>query len=95
MGQREWLYVFCYDISRDKDRRRLVKQLEEHMARVQYSVFEGMMAHDEAKKLAERCAPFLGIDDSSRVYALSSAGHARSFVFGAGYLPEPEGYYLL
>lgn len=63
--------------------------------RVQKSVFEGMLRASEAERLAKQCARFLGEEDSLRVYCVSPAGHARSFVFGAGILPEREGYYLL
>lgn len=95
MADREWLYIFSYDVSKNYDRRRVVAVLEKRAHRVQYSVFEGMMTHKQAVHLAENCARYLGEKDSLRVYALSAAGHRNSFVFGAGVLPEREGYYLL
>lgn len=95
MADREWLYVFCYDVSKNHDRRRLVALLETHLARVQYSVFEGMLTDGQARRLGQQCAGFLGVDDSLRVYAISAAGHGRSFVYGAGVMPEREGYFLL
>lgn len=95
MADREWLYIFCYDVSKNYDRRRLVAVLEKQMARVQYSVFEGMLTDKQARRLGENCARYLGVDDSLRVYAISAAGHDRSFVYGVGALPEREGYFLL
>jgi CRISPR-associated endonuclease Cas2 len=95
MADREWLYVFTYDVSKNHDRRRVAARLERELVRVQYSVFEGPLTHIQAKRLAEACARFLGVDDSLRVYAISAAGHGRSLVYGAGQLPEREGFYLL
>jgi CRISPR-associated endonuclease Cas2 len=95
MADREILYVFCYDISRDYDRTRVAALLEKELIRVQYSVFEGMLTKKNARRLAESACQFLGETDSLRAYAISKAGHQNSFVYGAGYLPEQEGYYLL
>jgi CRISPR-associated protein Cas2 len=95
MADREWVHVFCYDVARDRDRRRLADVLERELVRVQKSVFEGPLTQTQARRLADRAARHLGPDDSLRVYALSAAGHGRSFAYGAAYLPEREGYYLL
>ncbi len=95
MANREWLYLFCYDVTGDKDRSRLASLLEKNLTRVQKSVFEGMLSQSEARNIGENAALLIGPDDSLRVYAITAAGHRNSFVFGAGYLPEREGYYLL
>lgn len=95
MKQAEWVYVFTYDVRKDYDRTRVAAVLEKELARVQKSVFEGYLTQNHARKLAEECCQYLGEADSLRVYALSAAGHRNSFVYGAGYLPEREGYYLL
>lgn len=95
MKHKEWIYVFSYDIKKDYDRTRLAALLERELARVQKSVFEGYLTRENARMLAQECCQYLGETDSLRVYAISAAGHRNSFVFGAGYLPEREGYYLL
>ena len=95
MADREWIFVFCYDVERNNDRRRIAAALASELVRVQKSVFEGPLTHVQSKRLAERAARYLGENDSLRVYALSASGHARSFTYGAAYLPEREGYYLL
>ena len=95
MADREWLYVFAYDVVKNHDRRRVSAALEKELVRVQKSVFEGMLTQRQAKQLAQKAACFLGEADSLRIYAISAAGHRQSMTYGAGYLPEREGFYLL
>ena len=89
------LYVFTYDISRDRPRRRVADVLEAVCVRVQKSVFEARLPVEEAKRLAQRASRELEPGDSLRVYAITSTGLDRSFAYGPIPLPERQDFYLL
>jgi len=84
----ERLYVFCYDISDSKKRRRVAKRLEDIGVRVQYSVFEARMTEKLAKKTAAGAARHLGPGDSLKVYAIGSAGLHQCMAFGSALQPQ-------
>jgi len=89
------LYVFAYDVSRDRVRRRVAALLEEACVRVQRSVFEARMPADRARHLAHLAAVELEPGDSLRVYAITDRGLDRSFAYGPLPLPERQDFYLL
>lgn len=95
MASAEMLMVFSYDVSNDKQRRRVAGLLEEHMVRVQQSVFEARLSRRATEKLISQVTAELEADDSLRVYAVSAHGLARSHAFGPLPLPEAEDFYLL
>lgn len=95
MAGRELLMVFCYDVSRDSVRARVAALLEDELARVQQSVFEGRMTRDRAAELGRRVAALIGPGDSLRIYAVTAVGLRQSQVFGPQPLPEPHDYWLL
>ena len=94
MLESEMLYVFCYDIQRDRTRERVADIMEERLARVQLSVFEGRMNARQAKQLGEKAARLLGPDDSLRIYAISAVGLKRSLAYGPKPLAEAQDFYL-
>jgi len=91
----ELLYIFTYDISRDRPRRRVAELLEAVCVRVQKSVFESRLPPEEARRLARRVSRELEPGDSLRVYAITSSGLDRSFAYGPIPLPERQDFYLL
>ena len=96
MPAAEMTMVFSYDVSDDRVRRRVAKRLEAEMSRVQKSVFEARMGRAAADRLAAEVAAMLEPGDSLRVYAVGSAGYARSAVYGTAVPFEgPEGYWLV
>ncbi len=96
MPDRDMLTVFAYDISSDRRRRKVARALEKVAARVQDSVFEVRMSAAQSKRIAAQLTPLLGPGDSLRLYALGSAGQARSTVLGDGAPMETDvGYWLL
>ena len=95
MARPEHLYVFCYDISRDKVRGRVADALEAVLVRVQGSVYEGRLTRDAARRLADQTGAMIETGDSLRVYAVTQAGLKASIVKGPQPLMQAEGYYLL
>lgn len=95
MVKRQHLMVFCYDVSKDSTRTKVSRILEEDLARVQKSVFEGRINNDEAHDLARRILALLDIGDSLRVYAVTPLGLKNSISYGGAPLAEPHGYWLL
>jgi CRISPR-associated protein Cas2 len=89
------LFVFAYDISRDRARARVAALLEDHAVRVQKSVFEGRMTERRAKGLATRIERHLAPGDSLRVYILHGAAAGQTMVFGATPPVETHEFYLL
>lgn len=95
MARPAHLFVFTYDVSRDRARTRLAAILDGRMDRVQKSVFEARMSVEEARALAERASVELAPADSLRVYCITEGGRRVSMVFGAGALPEAHDFVLL
>jgi CRISPR-associated protein Cas2 len=91
----ELLFIFTYDISRDRPRRRVADLLEVACVRVQKSVFEARLPAREARRLGKRVARELEPGDSLRVYAVTENGLDRSFAYGPVPLPERQDFYLL
>jgi CRISPR-associated protein Cas2 len=92
----EMLTVFCYDIADNQVRRRVSSILEDHMTRVQYSVFEARMHAKMASDLATRIQKLLRSGDSLRVYAVGSSGEKRSATYGdTPPFDTKEGFWLL
>ncbi len=95
MARPEHLYVFAYDISSNRKRRRAANVLEDAMTRVQFSVFEGRLTSENAEQLSEQVARFLGPDDSLRAYCVTEAGRRASFVWGDPPISEQGDFWLL
>lgn len=95
MARPSHLFVFSYDVVRDGDRTRIAALLDDHLSRVQKSVFEGRLSTAESRRLAKKAAALLGPDDSLRVYCITESARQLSQVFGAGALAEASDFWLL
>lgn len=96
MARGEMMYVFSYDVSENRRRRRIARRLEDHATRVQFSVFETRMTRTKAEALGQRLAAELGPGDSLRVYAIGADGHRRSRVYGDGApFESAEGFWVV
>lgn len=84
MARGEMLTIFSYDVSKNKNRRKIARLLEDAATRVQYSVFETRMTRQQAETISQRLAAHLGSGDSLRVYVVGHDGENRSRVFGDG-----------
>jgi CRISPR-associated endonuclease Cas2 len=94
MARPRLLYIFTYDIERDRTRARTAALLEKHLVRVQKSVFEGRLTSLKADRLRNQIMQGLGPADSLRVYAVSQDMLAACSAHGAVPLAE-NGHYLL
>ncbi|MCF6306065.1 MAG: CRISPR-associated endonuclease Cas2 [Rhodobacteraceae bacterium] len=96
MARGEMLTVFTYDVSINRNRRRIASLLENAATRVQYSVFEARMTKAHAQSIAQRVAAELGKGDSLRVYSVGANGLERSAVYGDGVPFETEeGFWIV
>lgn len=94
MARPAHLFVFSYDVVKDGARARLSALLDEHMDRVQKSVFEARMTLEEARALADKAGSLLGAQDSLRVWCVPEAGRQLSLAIGGQPLPEQADFWL-
>ncbi len=96
MSRSEKLWVISYDISDNKRRRRVARQLEDVMTRVQFSVFEGRLSLRQTERLLEELRLVLSKSDSLRVYSIGAAGERHCRVVGSSPpIDSNSGYWLL
>lgn len=88
------LYVFAYDIERDRARARVAKLLENDLVRVQKSVFEGRMTPAAAKRMVRKIGQQLSPTDSLRVYAVTAQGQDASLAIGTAPIGEKSDFLL-
>lgn len=88
------LYVFAYDVVRGSARAKVAAILENDLARVQKSVFEGRLTPPQARRLAARIERVIAPGDSLRMYAVTADGLAASLSLGGMPLAEPSGFLL-
>jgi CRISPR-associated protein Cas2 len=86
------LILISYDIPDDRRRTRLAHTLKDFGQRVQYSVFECLLAEDQMAHLSERVAKLTDpAEDSVRIYRLCANCVARIEIQGLGKVTEdPE-----
>jgi CRISPR-associated protein Cas2 len=82
-------YVVTYDIPCDKRRRKVSKLLEGYGQRVQYSVFECVLADNKYQELQKRLAKQVKLaEDSVRFYPLSSHTRSNIEAWGGQHISE-------
>lgn len=90
MSQSSRLVVFAYDISADRVRTRVADLLDQHLTRVQGSVFEGWLTMANARSLANCISIELEPEDSLRVYCIGRGDLSKCMVFDSLPLAEPH-----
>lgn len=92
---RRWM--ISYDITDDKNRRRIHALLKDHGQRVQYSVFECELNRRQQQALRARLGEYLNKadGDSIRWYPVCHWCLAEIQVIGSGPAPDCDGFYLL
>ncbi|MCK5726933.1 MAG: CRISPR-associated endonuclease Cas2 [Thiotrichaceae bacterium] len=74
-----YVYLVCYDISDDKQRRSVSRLLEQEGLRVQHSVFEiSFKTSSELKALKDVLKPLIEGEDDIRFYHLCAACRKKS-----------------
>ena len=92
---REHLFVFCYDVTSNRARRRMADLLEDKGTRVQKSVFEVRTTRLRAERLLALLGREREAGDSVRMYCLTEEGRARSRASGGAPIPERQEFWLL
>lgn len=92
---REALFVYVYDVSSDRLRRRISAILEEEGTRVQESVFEVHADQARAERILARLDRERGPGDGVRMYCLTADGRRRSRAQGGPPLAEETEFWLL
>jgi CRISPR-associated protein Cas2 len=92
---REMLFVFAYDISQERVRRRVASRLEKRGTRVQESVFEVRTTQQRAEALLRQLDSERMSGDAVRMYCLTEEGRQRSRSAGGPPIPERTEFWLL
>ena len=89
-------YLVSYDIPDDKRRTKLAKTLRDFGDRVQYSVFECILAKDLLAKMVERIGNIIAEeDDSVRIYSVCAQCEKVIKIIGKGEVTRDEDIYVL
>lgn len=88
--------LITYDISNDKRRLKIMKTLEDHGKRVQYSVFECLLRPKELERLKKRLTPLVNPKDldSIRFYYLCIDDVLRTEIIGKGEVNFDPSFYM-
>lgn len=95
MGTQRHLALLSYDVSDNRARVRIAHFLEEHMTRVQDSLFEGWMTRAEARRIAQLASALVGEAESVRLYLIPRGGVAACEAWGFPPAPCPDGALIL
>jgi CRISPR-associated protein Cas2 len=96
MARSAKLRILSYDVSENKPRRRLARQLENVGTRVQYSVFEARLTEAALESVVLRALDTIDASDSLRVYTIGRSGERYCKSYGASIpVDKDTGYWLL
>ena len=95
MSRGQKLRILTYDISDDKIRRRVATILEDRATRVQFSVFEGRLSDRMLERVVSSIEEHIQLEDSLRVYTLSSTSEKSCKVVGGGIPMDTNASYWL
>lgn len=80
-----WFVLVSYDITNQRRRRKVASMLENYGRRVQYSVFECLLAERQIAELLKRLGSLIDIrSDSIRLYRLTHNAVTAIQVLGVG-----------
>ena len=89
------LWMIAYDISDQKTRREVSKNLQNHGLRVQYSVFECRLKKTQLLTLRKQLSKLIESTDTIRWYPLCSYCEATIHWQGKGNSTEKDEFYIL
>ena len=88
--------IISYDVTDNRRRTKLAKELENYGMRVQYSVFEGDL---DDLKLDEMCKAISGIinesEDGIRIYRLCEKCMKTIRIIGVGEITRDRDFYIV
>jgi len=81
--------VVSYDVTADRRRNRICKELKNYGEHIQYSVFECLLQPRELDRMVKKLASLIDADeDSVRIYQLCAGCRSRAKVLGTGNVVE-------
>lgn len=81
--------VVCYDVVEDRVRARVLKVLDDYLAHVQKSVFEGELPESRFYEMFDRLRQEIDLDaDSVRIYHLCARCRPAVEILGTGRVVE-------
>lgn len=95
MSAQRDLWVFAYDIASDRARARVGDVLEQRLARVQLSLFEGRLTRAQALAIIADIRPMLDDGDKLRVYRVELDLPDACIAVGGAPPPEQQEFWLL
>ena len=89
-------YLLAYDLADDRRRAKVAREMEAVGTRVQGSVFEAYLTHQELAEVIRRARRLLDEqEDSLRVYQLCEECKKKIRVYGRGQISEPPTVVIL
>ncbi|MCP4424261.1 MAG: CRISPR-associated endonuclease Cas2 [Chloroflexi bacterium] len=86
--------VISYDISNNKNRLKVMKALEDHGKRVQFSVFECILTPRQIEQLQNRLKSRVSKLDSVRFYYVNADDVNRIEVLGKGGITRESTFFM-
>ena len=88
-------WVYCYDVSSDRNRNRIARHIEKRAVRVQKSVFEARLTRQAAEALFRALERRLDPGDSLRMYALTPSALEQCRANAGAPLPEDGAFWIV
>ena len=88
-------FVIAYDISDDKRRLRMAKELERWGNRTQFSVFECDLDEREEREMLARLSKMCHDGDALRIYRLCAECLGKTTIIGGKDLATDEDFYQI
>lgn len=89
------LVLIAFDITDDKQRRKVVKELEGIGERIQYSVFEAQLTKSQLRKLQKTLLKHIAATDRINYYPLCAKDIKSRSAAGAGVVHWPDTFIVL
>jgi len=85
--------IISYDITDNKRRQKMAKTLKDYGMRVQYSVFECIVEHEQLEEIKKSITHILSEEDKVRIYNICNSCKNKIYNYGEGrYLEDPLVY---
>lgn len=87
--------VVSYDIVDNKRRLKIAEKLEDYGTRVQFSVFECILAELKFKELVDQLIDMIKNEDSLRFYTICEGCLKKIMVFGSAEITKDQQVYII
>lgn len=83
-------WVIAYDITDDLRRSRIVKIIEKHGVRVNFSVFECMLTESQLEKLQEKIIKLIDISEDKIIFYPLCVNCYSKIIYSTKHIRKPE-----